>query len=733
MLFYVVSFGVLGHVLFWGAGLALLTMPRPWRAFWPVLAAPAGCALQSLVVWVGAYANLPGTSAYAWPSELIPCVLLAVGGWRRGRQAVGDVGRLAGVWLLVIVTLGWLVHPLAVASKGLTTASLGSCDAADYAAGARVLLEFAHHDRAGFLGLTEVVRVLSVDNFFDFWLRLNHFTPSALIALNGTIFHCAPHELTGLMAAVLLAAAVPVVFWLARALLGYRPSASLAIAALYGLGPITSYAVYQVALGQLLAAPAIALITWAGCAQWRAGRSERRRGQCFGLLTINYALILGSYNFIVIVCLVPAIAYAGGRAAWTRRWPQFGRWLVGMLLPLVLAGVVFWDRVAGLAERFQQFAVFDFGWPIPFFSPEGWLGILRNPGLAPLPELARIILALLVVALLVGAFWQGARRRRPAVFLALCLLVPVLLGYGYLSWRGYHLKTNASYDAYKLFSVFYPGILAAACYWATLARSPCRWLRVSVTLGVGGLALCLLYSQVQFQRAMSFPPLIVDRDLIQVGRLETMPAVESINMRLGYPDDMWSRLWANEFLLRKPQYFLTYTYEGRFNAPLRGAWDLNGGLITVDLPAGDSVRIDPHYSVVKIASPNYFRAALGRGWYAPERLPRSTTRWQWTAGSAVLEFNNPQPRPLRLAGAFDVSCRDGRELQLWIGSRLVAQTAADPNRAIRRLPEWILPPGHTEVEIRSDLPPATAFGDDRPLGFCVFGIALSAQPDPGSL
>ena len=47
-------------------------------------------------------------------------------------------------------------------------------------------MEFAKYDREGFLGLTEVVRVASVDNFFDYWLRLNHFTPSALIALNGS-------------------------------------------------------------------------------------------------------------------------------------------------------------------------------------------------------------------------------------------------------------------------------------------------------------------------------------------------------------------------------------------------------------------------------------------------------------------------------------------------------------------------------------------------------------------
>jgi hypothetical protein len=131
--------------------------------------------------------------------------------------------------------------------------SLGSCDAADYAAGARVLTEFARADRAGFLGLTEVVAVHSVDNFFDYWIRLNHFTPSALMALNGVVLDCAPHELATLMTSVLLAGALPVVFWVSRAVIGYSGGVSLIVAGLFGISPITWYAVAHVSPGQLLA------------------------------------------------------------------------------------------------------------------------------------------------------------------------------------------------------------------------------------------------------------------------------------------------------------------------------------------------------------------------------------------------------------------------------------------------------------------------------------------------
>ena len=120
-----------------------------------------------------------------------------------------DVQRIGVVWLASVGVLGLLVVPLAWASKGLTTLSLASCDAGDYAAGARVLQEFARTDRSGFLGLTEVVRVHGADNFFEYWTRLNHFTPSALIAFNGSVLGCTPDELTSLLTMVLLAGSLP--------------------------------------------------------------------------------------------------------------------------------------------------------------------------------------------------------------------------------------------------------------------------------------------------------------------------------------------------------------------------------------------------------------------------------------------------------------------------------------------------------------------------------------------
>src|SRR5580658_2203168 len=97
---YLVALGVLLHVFIWGAGLAALAMPQPWKRFWPVLAAPAGLALQSLTVWAGAHTRLPGAESYAWPCELVPLLLLFLAFRKRWAAAGRECSRLAGVGIV---------------------------------------------------------------------------------------------------------------------------------------------------------------------------------------------------------------------------------------------------------------------------------------------------------------------------------------------------------------------------------------------------------------------------------------------------------------------------------------------------------------------------------------------------------------------------------------------------------------------------------------------------------
>ena len=209
------------QIFFWGLGLTLLIVPSRWRRFWPAFCAPTGLALQSLVVWIGTHTSLPGTDSYAFASLIVPAVLL-LAAWRRERGRGGIARLLTGAWRwwavagLMGASLSLQAYPFTKPPGVLTSAAVGSCDAADYATGARVFKEFSRLDRSGFLGNTDLAGSLPVDNFYDFWLRLNHFSPSAFIALHGSLCGRQPYELTSLFGIVLLTLGLPGVFWLAR-------------------------------------------------------------------------------------------------------------------------------------------------------------------------------------------------------------------------------------------------------------------------------------------------------------------------------------------------------------------------------------------------------------------------------------------------------------------------------------------------------------------------------------
>lgn len=724
MFYFAVGFAVWLHVFCWGAGVAVLAMPKPWRAWWPLLAWPAGLALQSLVVWLAVYAGLPGTNSYAWWVEVIPVALAIVAVRRRGAGTLRvEIVRLWGVWALMALNLIALLVPLAAATRGLNTLSLGSQDAPDYAAGARVLMEFAHADRGGFLGLTEVVRVMSVDNFYDFWLRLNHFTPSALIAFNGTIVDCLPHELTSIVAALSLTCSLPVVFLIARLALGYGAGVSWWVAALYGFSPVTWYAVYHLAMGQLLAAPAIALLSWAGVALWQR-RASRVRGAPFaGLLAIAYVLLLGSYNFILLVCLAPALAFAGGDALRRSEWKRLAAWLCALLLPAVLCALVFWPRIAGLGERFALFRVFNFGWRIPMLTPEGWLGFIATHQLQPLGTPLRISLAAVAAIALFVALVHAWRHRRGAAYVAACLIVPPLVGYFYLQWRGLE-RLNASYDAYKILAVFFPGVLAASVFWAGWGLGRGRVIRNVVLLAMAAVLAAHLHAAWLFAKRMENPPLGVSRELVQLRRLEADPQIRSLNILL---TDGWSRLWANAYLLRIPQYFATHTYEGRLNTPLRGEWDLTGGVTDISLPQNASRRLGPHYSLLDTRSPYFFRVRFGHGWHELEQPFGLPEQWRWTRRDAELHLHNPQHRSLTIDLQLKVRTLEPQVLHLWMNGQLWKTVRVGTAPEEISVATLSVPPGESTLEFRADDGAKLTTGDVRELEFAFYRIGLSVR------
>jgi hypothetical protein len=707
-------------------GLSWLVLPRGWRRWWWAFAPGLGLALQSAVVWLGVHTPVAGTNRYATWSELLPLALLGVAAWRE-RRAVAGWWRggwgARGVLLLAVPAAWLLLWPMAQRGAWtLTSSSLGSCDHADYAAGARVFQEFSRDDRMGFLGLPEVTRVGTAENFFDYCVRLNHFTPSAVLAHNGAVLGLQPHQLVSLSGVVLVLLNAVLVLLLGRLALGLRGAAGLVPAAIYLVSPLGAYAVHHGALGQLYAAQGIALLTVAVLA---AGR-VRSPWPWSPVVLAALWLLAGSYNFILTVALAPAAGWLVLEAWRQKDWRGPARVLGMVLAMLVVCVVLFWGRFDGLVERFRLFEQYNFGWPVPLLSPEGWLGLLRDTGLYAWPRPVRMLLSGVVLAgWVAGVLWLW-RRRRGAALAALALVLPVLGGWGVLVWEA-KVRANASYDAFKLFSVFYPGLLAGligGLLVPVLDRG--GWRRLVAGAAVLAVLGGNVWLALQFAREMARPPLRVDRTLLELRRLENMPRVTSLNLRI---EQFWARLWANALLLRKPQYFPTHTYEARLNTTLRGEWDLSDSLLR-SLPARerDYVEINAQFHAVRVGAPGLVGLRFGEGWHALEGPPAA--RWRWSSGPGRIVVTNSSGRPV--VASLQVRVRPLQRCRFVV--ELDGRRLAPPRvltAALQRLEyeNVLLPPGESVLTLDTEEPPGRAEGvDERLLALALYELTFQALP-----
>jgi hypothetical protein len=692
------------------------------------LAPGLGLALQSAVVWVGAHTSLVGTNAYAGWSEAVPVLLLVAAVIRSGRARLAHW--LAAGWSARWITIGAMVAGGALlwpmAQRGawtLTSSSLGSCDHADYAAGARVFQEFSKDDRTGFMGHVEVTKVGTAETFFDYWLRLNHFTPSALIAHNGSILELQSYQLVSVTGVVLLLLNSALVMMLARVAAGLRGVFGLVPALIYLFSPFGAYAVHQGALGQLYAAHGIALLT---LAIFAASQDERRGRSAWGWAPVVLAaiwLLAGSYNFILTIAGAPAAAWLLAVLVWRRDWRGPVRVALMWAAMAVACAILFWGRFDGLFERFQLFEQYDFGWFVPVSSPEGWLGVLRDTALFPWSRGVRVGLSAFIVGLAVVGVFRLWPRRRGSALASAALVLPVLVGWSMLAWEA-RTRVNASYDAFKLLSVFYPGLLVGltalvASHWRT------RGGRAVVGALLVIVAAANLWTTVLFARRMSTPALRVDRSLTDLHRLENMPRMTSINMRI---ENFWLRLWANAFLLRRVQYFGIHTYEARLNTEFKGEWDLSDKLLR-SFPARESdyVDLNPLFHVVRVGAPGRLDLSFGDGWHPLEGA--GFNRWRWSQGTASIVIVNPSSRPVAVRLLMRVRALERARLTVELGDAHLGSRGLNGNLQRMEFENLILPPGRSWLTLQTDRPAGRGeAGDPRLLAVALYEFLLTAEP-----
>jgi hypothetical protein len=710
-----------------GAPAALLLLPRRWRMHWPVVAPLAGVALVSLVTWIGVSTGQRVTATWVWLTvAVVPVPILVVSDRRRLLPLViGGLRRHVGVLGLAVLALLAIARPLVLARLGLTSVSFGSCDAADYAGGAALLRDIEPDDLSGFNGQTETVALRSVDTFYGHWMRINHFAPAAMLAWFSVLFGLPLFKLVTALGIALHAAAVPAVFWVARAGLRLGSPAALAVAAGWACSAPAIYGVAQTALGQVMVVPAVAVLTWAGLRAQAEGGSWRGALRWAPLVAAGLVVLVAAYTFALVFVLAPLAAALVWLAWLSGRWDRLLRAAGAGFAALAVVGVVFRERIAGLADRFALFEAIDFGWPIPVFTPERWLGWFGDARLAA--GGAGVGWALVLVAggaWLAYAAWAWRRDRR-AIGVAMAWLAAAAGGYTILALKGVSEGSNELYNAYKVFALLQPLALAALAVPLRGARCCGHAGRIVAAILAVGLVAVHWAGSGPVREALRQPVLWVDKPLQSIATIAARGDVDSVNMVL---EPMWARLWANSMLLNKRQFFRSETYEGRRATPLRGTWDLRDGLLAIDAGGADTIQLVGGYHLVRRAGAGDLQLDLGPGWHAPEG--GGVGRWVWSAGrEALLRVTHSGTEPLRVRLDFGlqgngrrsvVVAQDGRADPLWTGT-------IDVETSPISLAGIGLAPGETLLRIRSAEPASAPPGDGRELGFALHALKATIE------
>lgn len=241
------------------------------------------------------------------------------------------------------------------------------------------------------------------------------------------------------------------------------------------------------------------------------------------------------------------------------------------------------------------------------------------------------------------------------------------------------------------------------------------------------MALILFLNGVvafRFAADMMRPPLRVERAIVELGRLEEDPRFASFNVRV---EDFWARLWANAFLLKKPQYFVTHTYEGRLNTELKGEWDLSDSFLPmVPLDVRDFVQFNARFHLVRAKAAGRIHVEFADGWYAEEKSAVHT--WRWSDGRGRIVLTNRGAHPIRVNLQMEVRSFEPGELTLRLDQREAGRTSLDGSVEIVDFNHLTIPAGRTVLTLECPPPVVqkNSSPDTRRLALALYRFKMEA-------
>ena len=507
------------------------------------------------------------------------------------------------------------------------------------------------------------------------------------------------------------------------------------VTAIYAFSPILFYAMYQAALGQLLAAPAVALLTWVGVPALITGRglAAALRGVLRACCSACNWLHPRQLQF-----LHPLRLRAAGLPTWAvarcwRRDVGEGGALVrcSWLCNLLVCALLFPGRVMSLADRFRLFDATPFGWRIPALRAAGWYGLFADAKLQPATSFWPPLLA--AAALADAGFTpcagrcaagraSGRWRRRAA-----CRSSSATAS---CSPSRRYTNDNSSYDAYKLFTVFYPGILRGPVpvvgrgdgVRAALARGPS---------GPAGCALrcwlCNVAGAWRFNAAVRLSLATWTIPWRSSASIEQMPQVLAVNVCL---IELLAAVVGQLFPAPQTPVLPRPHLRGpAHHAAARQLGPVRQPAVHPPFRPPGQHGAQQHYYLVRHRCRDRVQAMLASGWYCPNAT--RTNRWIWCRGHSPIALSNPHPYPLHASVDLTLRSMEPRRVQVWLGRDPLWEGTVGPALVAVKNMRVPLPMGVTFLRLETPDPiSARSPGESPQLAFALYHLQVDLLTPP---
>lgn len=555
----------------------MLLCPASLRPYAFYLSPVVGYCFATLMGWYCFRLGLQGTDSYAVFLLVPPAILSVIALTFRKRWAPSMRATLDDDWLKVsaVALSAFLLLSIPFFRHGLISLSVANNDIADVATVARFLKEPAIESSQGFLGQTRVIEEMA-----KAWIFGGPFA----VAWFGSLSSKPPYQMQSASLVVFAVLAIPLVYAIAREWFQYGKRSGRTVALFYGFHAMMVYLVHRGFQGQIFAMTLVLALYLIHCKLFPKIDFSRETAGFFALaVLLNWGLSI-TYGHMFFLAHAPFTLFAILASIYARDSERAVRWLVFTLLALLATFALSPFRAFTLFLTTASTAIARTGWFVPLIFPDVVLGIVADRSDLENTHIAvHLALAVLLFSLLL---WGLVRtyRSRPQRFLATsACLISVYTGYFLLAFLWRTDSGWGGYKSFKFLSFFLPLIVCSWMLWIPQFEGPARLTENRIrSMALLIFALAVIGSGVTSSLKTARKCNTVTTDLAALAVIETLPQVESINLRF---KDPWDTLWGVYFLMRKRLYFEYSTYAGREASPLIGQWDLWNKL---DLPYGMS-------------------------------------------------------------------------------------------------------------------------------------------------